>query len=349
MKISKKHLKSIISELHPRDVADAEYDLLQDLGGMYSDMHKELYGRRPKIPMFKTVEEAEAAVDEIWAEYAAVNRAREEQEQQDLEYMEMERRMQELMPGEYDIELPMQSGMGRRTESIMRNSKNYLRRIIREALDAANNPHYAQVRSHLLGLPPEELIQTAADFTGLGDTTGMTHDDALAWVDNISDTHVDDIAMEVGFRDEEMYDEYSDDMYEGKNMRITKKQLRRIIKEERTKLEEDEAGGAADADLAPPNKSHHWPRVEWTNVETLTDKWAQAERDAWDKGDPSMMLDKPGEKSQAEWDKEMKARWESQVEEAAMDFEAELTARVRKLALETMEEFTDALIAGEYL
>ena len=73
-----------------------EYDLLQDLGGMYSDMHKELYGRRPKIPMFKTVEEAETAVDEIWAEYAAVNRAREEQEQQDLEYMEMERRMQEL-------------------------------------------------------------------------------------------------------------------------------------------------------------------------------------------------------------------------------------------------------------
>ena len=130
MSISRRQIKKLISELHPRDVADAEYDLLQDLGGMYSDMHKELYGRRPKIPMFKTIEEAEAAVDEIWAEYAAVNRAREEQEQQDLEYMEMERRMQELMPGEYDIELPMHSGMGRRTESIMRNSKNYLRRII---------------------------------------------------------------------------------------------------------------------------------------------------------------------------------------------------------------------------
>ena len=124
-------------------------------------------------------------------------------------------------------------------------------------------------------------------------------------------------------------------------MKITKKQLRRIIKEERTKLEED--------DQPLGSETHHWPRVEWSNVETLTDKWAQAERDAWDKGDPSMMLDKPGEKSQAEWDKEMKARWESQVEEAAMDFEAELTARVRKLALETMQEFSDALIAGEYL
>jgi len=125
-------------------------------------------------------------------------------------------------------------------------------------------------------------------------------------------------------------------------MKITKRQLRRIIKEEKAKIigEDDQAIGS---------ETHHWPRVEWTNVETLTDKWAKAERDAWDPGDPSMIPDKPGEKSQAEWNKEMKARWESQVEEAAMDFEAELTARVRKLALETMQEFTDALIGGEYL
>lgn len=125
-------------------------------------------------------------------------------------------------------------------------------------------------------------------------------------------------------------------------MKITKRQLKRIIKEEKAKLMgEDEAPRSSE--------THHWPRVDWTNIETLTDKWAQAERDAWDPGDPSMMLDKPDEKSQAEWDKEMKDRWESQVEEAAMDFEAELTARVRKVALETMKEFTDALIGGEYL
>tara|TARA_R100000008_G_scaffold82284_1_gene66401 strand:+ start:3846 stop:5330 length:1485 start_codon:yes stop_codon:yes gene_type:complete len=112
------HLSKLIRELHPRDTADAEYDQkLQDLGGMYSDMYKELYGRRPKIPMFETMEEAESAVDEIWEEYAAVNRAREEQVIQDLEYIEMERRIQDLMPGEYDIELPTRSGMGRRMEN----------------------------------------------------------------------------------------------------------------------------------------------------------------------------------------------------------------------------------------
>jgi len=130
MKVTKRKLQ-VISEYHPRDVADAEYDLLQDLGGMYSDMHKELYGRRPKIPMFKTVEEAEAAVNEIWGEYAAVNRAREAQEQADLEFIEMEQKMQDMMPGEYDYEhVPKRSGMGRRTEGKV--SKRELDRLITE-------------------------------------------------------------------------------------------------------------------------------------------------------------------------------------------------------------------------
>ena len=250
MKIVRRQLNRIISELHPRDVADAEYDHLQDLGDMYSDMHKELYGRRPKIPMFKTIEEAEAAVDKIWAEYAEVNRAKDELVQQDLEFQEMERRKQELMPGEHDIELPMHSGMGRRQEN---------------------------------------------------------------------------------------------------RMRVTKRQLKRIIKEERTKLEEDEGRDEMSTNSSEPNNEHHWPRVEWTNVETLTDKWAAAEREAWDKGDPSMNPDKPEDQSQAAWDAEMKSRWFDQVEEASLDFEAELTKRVRKLALQTMQEFTDNLIGGEYL
>ena len=125
-------------------------------------------------------------------------------------------------------------------------------------------------------------------------------------------------------------------------MKITKRQLKRIIKEEKTKL-------MGEDDPALSSETHHWPRVDWTNVATLTDKWAEAERGAWDKGDFSMNPDKPGEKSQAEWDKEMQARWEAQVEEAAMDFEAELTKRVREASLATMKEFTDLLIGGEYL
>mgnify|MGYP003639956815 FL=1 len=62
-----------------------------------------------------------------------------------------------------------------------------------------------------------------------------------------------------------------------------------------------------------------------------------------------MNPDKPDDESQAVWDKEMKARWEAQVEEASLDFEAELTKRVREVALATMKEFTDSLIGGEYL
>ena len=143
MKITGRRIRAIIreeytramTEVSPRNAADVESGLLQDLGDMYSDMHKELYGRRPKIPMFKTVEEANAAVEEIWAEYAAYNRSREEQERQELEYMEMESRMQELMPGEYDIELPMHSGMGRRNEaSVLTLNRKSLREVIKEAL-----------------------------------------------------------------------------------------------------------------------------------------------------------------------------------------------------------------------
>ena len=147
MKITKRQLKKIIHEAMPPggvpDVVGAvtgvygeeERQLLNDLGGMYSDMYKELYRRRPKIPMFKTIEEAEAAVEEIWGEYAAKNRSREAREKEKLEFIEMQRRMQEMMPGEYDIELPKHSGMGRRTEGKIIITRERLRKIIREIMD----------------------------------------------------------------------------------------------------------------------------------------------------------------------------------------------------------------------
>ena len=122
-----------------------EQDLINDLGGMYSDMHKELYGRRPRGTVFKTVEEAEAAVEQIWGEYAAHNRAQEEQEKQDLEYIEMEKRMQELMPDEYDIELPMHSGMGRRTRNVrgrvMHMKETALRQLVATLIEGHVDGH----------------------------------------------------------------------------------------------------------------------------------------------------------------------------------------------------------------
>ena len=117
-------------------------------------------------------------------------------------------------------------------------------------------------------------------------------------------------------------------------MKITKRQLKRIIKEEKQKLLKEELG-------AENAGEHHWPRVDWSNVGELTDKWIKMEEDAWDKGDTSMNPD-------GETDADAKRYWKDQVEGAAMDFEAELTLRVRRVALKTMEEFTDKLINGEY-
>lgn len=143
MRITRRQLRRIISEAMPKggvpDVVGAVTGVygeenrqqLEDLGDMYSDMHKELYGRRPKIPMFKTVEEAQAAVDELWQIYSEKNKEEDEMVRQDLERQELEKRIQELMPGDYDIEKPMRSGMGRRMESVQ------LRSIIREILSEA--------------------------------------------------------------------------------------------------------------------------------------------------------------------------------------------------------------------
>jgi hypothetical protein len=205
-------------------------------------------------------------------------------------------------------------------EGKIKITKRQLRRIIKEEKSnlLKENPDLPE---ELQGKSDEELEDKYAEMlmSGTGDKDTL---DALK-------AHLD--SKDAGVNETRR-----------RKMRISKRQLKRIIKEEKAKLlGEDEA--------APSSESHHWPRVDWTNIETLTDKWAQAERDAWDKGDSSMMLDKPGEKSQAEWDKEMQSRWESQVEEAAMDFEAELTARIREISLSTMKEFTDKLIGGEYL
>ena len=65
------------------------------------------------------------------------------------------------------------------------------------------------------------------------------------------------------------------------------------------------------------------------------------EEDAWDKGDSSM---NPEDESDAD----AKRHWNDQVEGAAMDMEAELTLRVRRVTLQTMKEFSEKLVNGEY-
>ena len=124
-------------------------------------------------------------------------------------------------------------------------------------------------------------------------------------------------------------------------MRVTKSQLRRIVIQERARLLREQGPEQAAADSGADNNTHHWPRVEWNDVEELVDKWTDQERKAFDKGDPSMM-------DMGETTSEAKAAWEDQVENASMDMEAEMALRVRKVALQTMQEFTDKLINGDY-
>jgi uncharacterized linocin/CFP29 family protein len=118
-------------------------------------------------------------------------------------------------------------------------------------------------------------------------------------------------------------------------MKITKRQLRKIIKEEKQRLFIERP------ELAPTKSEHHWPKVDWTNVEELANKWASVEEKAFDKGDPSMM-------AMGDTVTDAKRNWELQVDQAAMELGAELTARVRKVALQAMKEYTDKLINGDF-
>ena len=151
-------------------------------------------------------------------------------------------------------------------------------------------------------------------------------------------------------------------------MKITKKQLKRIIQQEKKKLiseaflpnlphapfpmksrahpyvvgeVERQRMVEQDEEVVVDNNTHHWPRVDWDNVGELTDKWGKGEEDAFDPGDPSMM-------ALGDTTTEAKAAWALQVDNAALDMENELTKRVRQIALQTMKEFTDKLINGDY-
>jgi hypothetical protein len=89
-------------------------------------------------------------------------------------------------------------------------------------------------------------------------------------------------------------------------------------------------------------QERHWPRVDWNDISKLADKWADMEDRSFDVGDPSMTKD--GELSQSE----AKEWWNTQVENAMIDMESELTERIRKVALETMQEYSLMLDNGDF-
>ncbi len=127
-------------------------------------------------------------------------------------------------------------------------------------------------------------------------------------------------------------------------MKLTKKQLVKIIREEKYKFLK-ESTSVDEIDLDNPsgaNGDHHWPRVEWSNIYDLVDKWQKMEEESFDPGDPSMS--KNDELSQSE----AKSYWQEQVEDAAIDLESELTQAIRKAALAAMKSVSEKLVNGEF-
>jgi hypothetical protein len=106
-------------------------------------------------------------------------------------------------------------------------------------------------------------------------------------------------------------------------MKITKRQLRRLIREERNRiLHEQPVSGEQAEQMQRDQDMHTWPRIEWdSSVGELVDKWAEIEAKDW---------------------------WADQVEAASMDLENDLTVEIRKVALKVMKDVTNRLINGDY-
>ena len=125
-------------------------------------------------------------------------------------------------------------------------------------------------------------------------------------------------------------------------MKITKRRLRRIIKEEKYRLlHEQEVDDSARVDT----REHQWPSADGPISDAALDlstAWSDMEAKAWSSGDPSMNMH--GELS----DTESKTWWVEQVDNATADLEIALEERLRAESIKVMEEFTDRLINGDY-
>jgi len=121
-------------------------------------------------------------------------------------------------------------------------------------------------------------------------------------------------------------------------MKISKRQLRRIIKEEKRRL-------LREQETSPDTREHQWPSADGPISDAALDlstAWGDMEAKAWSTGDPSM--NQGGELS----DSESKTWWVEQVDNATADLEIALEERLRAAAIEVMQEFTDKLVNGDF-
>ena len=122
-------------------------------------------------------------------------------------------------------------------------------------------------------------------------------------------------------------------------MKINKRQLRRIIREEKDRI-------VREQDAAVDTRQHHYPSADSAIanvVGELAEGWQDMELKAWSAGDPSMNMQ--GELSDAE----SKEAWSTQVNTATDDLEDALKERLRDEAIKVMQEYTDSLINGDYV
>ena len=121
-------------------------------------------------------------------------------------------------------------------------------------------------------------------------------------------------------------------------MKITKRQLRRIIREEKDRI-------VREQDASVDTRQHHYPSADSAIanvVGELAEGWQDMELKAWSAGDQSMNMQ--GELSDAE----SKEAWSTQVNTATDDLSDALKERLRDEAIKVMQEYTDSLINGDY-
>jgi len=166
------------------------------LASTYSDYYKDLHGIRPRWMADKiktmSVEEIQTLIDDLDKE-AEVMAADEKWEEENLpgwedEMMAAVEANPEDIPKEYlEYEtLPQQTGMGRRTEGIMRITRRQLRRIIKEekarllseqdrAWEYSDDDELRE-----LGMAIDRLLEDADDVHGLMSGQGYNHGELVA-------------------------------------------------------------------------------------------------------------------------------------------------------------------------
>ena len=111
---------------------ESEEALLANLHGIYSDVYKSKYGMRPRLSKFDTVENIEAAIDELQSEIELDLETDVWFDDQARMQNDMDTQVHELQPNPGDAEhFPKRSGMGRRFESKMR-LRNRIRKLVQE-------------------------------------------------------------------------------------------------------------------------------------------------------------------------------------------------------------------------